>query len=171
MFIKLRLPCTTNTHESKIYTGVTASIFKSRINNRFTKSLNHPSYENDTKLSKHAWNLKRPNWHVNIKWLITLSVPVYSVGGRSCNQCLKETMSVLKSDRSKILNMPVPSIVYYKCQTEPRIQETRTIMITEKTIYIWANRKLITNDINDNQWHFPNLYGTLYISEVLEKYI
>lgn len=76
---------------------------------------------------------------------------------------LEGKMSVLKSDRSKRASP--------KCQTELRIQKTRKIMITKKTIYICANRKLMTKCINNNQWHFPNLHGTLHISEVLGKYI
>ena len=94
---------TTDTHKSKNYIGVTAGTFKSRYNNH-KKSLNNPVYEYETELSKYAWNLKRLNKPYNIKWSIIKCVPAYSAGGRSCNLCLEEKMSILKSEKAKTLN-------------------------------------------------------------------
>ena len=94
---------TTDTHESMNYIGITAGTFKDRFNNH-TKSLNNLAYSNETELSKHAWNLKRQNRQFNIRWSIVKCVPAYSAGGRSCNLCLEEKMSILKSNKEKTLN-------------------------------------------------------------------
>ena len=85
------------------YIGITAGTFKDRFNNH-TKSLNNLAYSNETELSKHAWNLKRQNRQFNIRWSIVKCVPAYSAGGRSCNLCLEEKMSILKSNKEKTLN-------------------------------------------------------------------
>lgn len=93
----------TDTHESMNYIGVTAGTFKERFNNH-KKSLNNIVYSNETELSKYAWNLKRQNRQYNIKWSIIKCVPAYSAGGRSCNLCLEEKMSILKSRKEITLN-------------------------------------------------------------------
>ena len=104
---------TTDTHDSKNYIGVTAGTFKERFNNH-KKSLKNSAYSKETELSKYVWNLKRQNRQFNIKWSIIKCAPAYSAGGRSCNLCLEEKMSIMKSRKEKTLNKR--SEIFSKCR-------------------------------------------------------
>ena len=99
--------------DTKEYIGNTAGTFKRRYANH-VKSLNIQRYSTETELYKYAWKLKKNKRSYTIKWSIIRRIPAYTAGGNSCNLCLEEKLSILKSNRDKTLNKR--SDLFSKCR-------------------------------------------------------
>ena len=96
--------------DTKEYIGNTAGTFKRRYANH-VKSLNIQPYSTETEPYKYAWKLKKNKRSYIIKWSIIKQIPAYTAGGNSCNLCLEEKLSILKSNRDKTLNKRIQTFV------------------------------------------------------------
>ena len=57
-----------------------------------------------TRMRKYVWNLKEREREFTIQWSILKRANSYSSGGKSCNLCLQEKLSILNADKSNLLN-------------------------------------------------------------------
>ena len=72
--------------------------------NNHKKSFSKIEYRNSTELSKYVWDLKEREREFTIQWSILKQANSYSSGGKSCNLCLQEKLSILNADKSNLLN-------------------------------------------------------------------
>ena len=93
----------TSNSKPKVYIGMTGNTFKERFNNH-KKSFSKIEYRNSTELSKYVWDLKEREREFTIQWSILKRANSYSSGGKSCNLCLQEKLSILNADKSNLLN-------------------------------------------------------------------
>ena len=91
------------THEEKHYYGSCETEFKLRYNNH-NQSFKNYSKRNATELSKHFWKIKNDGQQPVIKWNILERANSYQCGGKKCNLCLAEKLTILKSDTPWTLN-------------------------------------------------------------------
>ena len=92
----------TSNSQPKIYIGMTGNTFKEPFNNH-KKSFSNIEYRNSTELSKYVWDLKERERDFTIQWSILKRANSYSSGGKSCNLCLQEKLSILIADKSNLL--------------------------------------------------------------------
>ena len=95
------------------YIGVTADNFKTRYRNH-AKSFANKKYATETELSKHIWKLKESGKQFSIAWSLLKTVPAYKVGGRRCNLCLEEKLTIMKHKTRTLLNKR--SELFTKCR-------------------------------------------------------
>lgn len=93
----------TSGNTTKIYFGSCSTDFKSRYYNH-QQSFNHKEKRHSTELSKEVWRAKDKGITPTIKWSIERSAPAYRCGGKRCNLCLSEKLTILRGDTTKMLN-------------------------------------------------------------------
>ena len=77
-----------------VYYGQTASKFIIRYRNHISNFKNE-KYSKNTELSKYIWKLKNEGVNYEIKWEIHKRIKPYNPGGKRCNLCIGEAMSIL----------------------------------------------------------------------------
>ena len=110
---------TSNTNDTKHYTGMTSNTFKERYRNHI-KSFTHKKYSNETELSKHIWHLKQNKTDFTIKWSIIKKSISYTGGSKRCNLCLEEKLNILKEKDNCLLNKR--SEIISACRHKNRFQ-------------------------------------------------
>ena len=93
----------TKENDDKIYTGLTATPFKTRYSSH-KSSFNNRDKSNQTEPSKHIWKLKDEGTLHNITWTIKRRAQPYSPGSKKCSLCLWEKYFIIKADRKNTLN-------------------------------------------------------------------
>ena len=91
----------------KFYYGSTAMPFKKRFYGHDHNLKNENS--NHTTLSKYAWKLMNSGWKMGsdfkIKWSIVTKAHAFSLGGKKCDLCLTEKITILlHKDQNTLLN-------------------------------------------------------------------
>ena len=87
-----------------VYVGSTATTFKERSENHKT-TLKHENKARHTRLSKHAWELKRSSIEHKIEWRILHRAKEYSSLTKRCNLCLAEKLAIMTADKRTRLNV------------------------------------------------------------------
>ena len=85
------------------YIGCTETEFKKRWDSH-NSTFRHPDHKNPTTLSTYLWKLKNRNLTPEVKWSVMSKAHAFSSGGKECNLCLKEKLTILEADPRKILN-------------------------------------------------------------------
>lgn len=88
---------------TKFYFGSCSTDFKSRYYNH-VQSFTHSSKRNATELSKEFWRFKDRGVIPSIKWSVVCSASPYKCGGKRCNLCLAEKLTILRGDKRFMLN-------------------------------------------------------------------
>ena len=91
-------------NKTMIYTGMAKNTFKERWYKHNSTIEDRPSKENVTTLSDYVWKLKDQNIPFNIKWSIKSRAYAFSSGGRCCDLCISEKMTILLADQRYSLN-------------------------------------------------------------------
>ena len=136
---------------------MTGNTFKERFNNH-KKSFSKIEYRNSIELSKYVGDLKERERDFTIQWSILKRANSYSSGGKSCNLCLREKLSILNADKSNLLNKRRE--VFSKC-----VHKKRFLAGKFKRTNVHATchaRKQLTE---------INLYIYIYIYIYIYKYI
>ena len=61
-------------------------------------------YENETKLSKEVWRIKRSNYTPQIEWKILRVCPPFNQASRRCSLCLNEKLEIALYTGDNLLN-------------------------------------------------------------------
>ena len=85
------------------YVGSTSTTFKERYGNHKT-TLKHERKANSTRLSRHAWELKRSGTRHKIEWRILRRAREYSPMAKRCNLCLAEKLAIITAEKGTRLN-------------------------------------------------------------------
>ena len=94
----------TTKNKTMTYTGMTKNTFKQRFNGHNATIKKRPTKEKVTTLSEHIWKLKDQKTPFNIKWSIKAKAHAFSSGGKRCDLCITEKMTILLSDPRYSLN-------------------------------------------------------------------
>ena len=94
---------TSSTRAPKVDIGSTETPFKQRYANHLM-SFKYERYENQTKLSKYIWGLKRDGKTFCVRWDVLRRAPAYACLSKRCDLCLKKKLMILSADRSSLLN-------------------------------------------------------------------
>ena len=89
--------------ETKTYYGLTEGPFKSRYN-QHQSDLRHEKNRHSTALSKYVHSLKDQNIEHKITWKINSKGYPFQCGGKSCDLCLQEKLTICLADPEKTLN-------------------------------------------------------------------
>ena len=87
---------TSNTQDTKYYTGMTSNTFKEQYRNHI-KSFTLKKYSNEKELSKHICHLKKNRTNFTIKCSIIKKSISYTGGSKRSNLCLEEKLSILET--------------------------------------------------------------------------
>ena len=85
------------------YIGCTQDTFKNRWYSH-NSTFEHADHPNHTTLSTYVWKLKDRNLNPQVKWSVFAKAHAFSSGGKQCNLCLKEKLTILEAEPSEILN-------------------------------------------------------------------
>ena len=88
---------------TKTYYGLTEQNFKSRWNNH-NFSLRNAEHTQKTALSSYVWKCKNNGLNPNIVWSIKAKAYPISSGGRVCDLCLTEKLTILMANPDTMLN-------------------------------------------------------------------
>ena len=80
-------------YKQNIYLGTVKTDFKHRIN-KDTKSFNLEYYENNTKLSKEYWTIKRNYFTPKVSWSVVMKCASFNTTKRKCYMCLNEKLEI-----------------------------------------------------------------------------
>ena len=85
-----------------IYYGSTEREFKKRCSEHKSafRDINRPQ----TALSSYVWKLKGKKIPYHVNWSIKSKGHSFSSGGRACDLCLTEKLTILTADQSTMLN-------------------------------------------------------------------
>ena len=90
-------------NRTMIYIGSTGNDFKSRFNTH-NSSFNNRG-QNETRLSKHIWELKDENTNYSISWRILVKVKGGGESARNvCSTCNSEKIEIARADKRTLLN-------------------------------------------------------------------
>ena len=90
--------------ENKVmsYFGSTERSFKKRYSEHTSSINNRP--KNHTTLSSYIWKLKDKKTPFKIEWSIKSKGHAFSSGGKSCDLCLTEKLTILTENQHSMLN-------------------------------------------------------------------
>ena len=94
----------TTNDKTMTYTGMAKNSFKERFYKHNSTIQERPSKENVTTLSDYVWKLKDRNTPFTIKWSIKTKAYAFSSGGKNCDLCITEKMTILLADPRYSLN-------------------------------------------------------------------
>ena len=86
-----------------IYIGLSADKFKLRWANH-KKSFKNETYQYETTLSQHIWDLKRSDIPYNIQWKIIDRGKQFSPVSNICQLCTKEKYHIIFTPENSLLN-------------------------------------------------------------------
>ena len=89
--------------DNHIYYGASDGEFKSLYNNH-TNSFRYRHHEQDTKLSKHIWEIQDKGINLNVKWSVAAYASTYRCGSRRCEFCLTEKYLIARTNHKNLLN-------------------------------------------------------------------
>ena len=87
----------------KTYYGLTEQTFKARWNNH-QFSLRNADHTKKTALSSYVWKCKNEKLEPKITWSIKTKAYPMSSGGKQCDLCLSEKLTILMADPTSTLN-------------------------------------------------------------------
>ena len=93
MVYQANIDCDIAGHKQKYYLGSCETTFKDRFGNH-KKSFNHSKHENDTKLSKNFWEIKKCSGTPKITWKIIRICRSYNSNSNRCLLCLNEKYEI-----------------------------------------------------------------------------
>ena len=79
------------------YIGQASTTFKERYRNHLL-SFNNKTYEHNTMLSKHIWELKNSGIEYEVTWAQSGQAPSYNPSTKSCKLCLMEKTTILMNE-------------------------------------------------------------------------
>ena len=91
-------------NKTMVYTGMTKNTFKQRFSTHNAAIEKRPPKESVTTLSDYVWKLKDKNIPFSIKWSIKTRAYAFSSGGKRCDLCTTEKMTILLADQRHSLN-------------------------------------------------------------------
>ena len=94
----------TTNNKTMTYTGMTKNTFKQRFNGHNATIKKRPLKEKVTTLSDYVWKLKDQKVPFTIKWAIKSKAYAFSSGGKSCDLCITEKMTIMLADQRYSLN-------------------------------------------------------------------
>ena len=109
--------CDIPNYMTKVYTGISSTVFKSRYGNH-KLSFNNPKYKNDTELSKEFWKIKEKGGTPKLAWKVLGRYSSYNPVSKRCNLCLNEKFTIISYKGSNLLNSR--SEVISKCRHKNR---------------------------------------------------
>ena len=89
--------------ETKVYYGSTKNEFKTRFNKHISTFNNKPN-QGSTTLAKYVHELNKRKIKHKIKWSIKSRAHSFSSGGKKCDLCIVEKLTILKADPRTMLN-------------------------------------------------------------------
>ena len=89
-------------NEEKFYYGMTSGTFKSRYSGH-KNSFKYDKKESTT-LSSYIWKQKNAGRKFDIEWSIKAKAYAFSSGGKQCDLCLTEKLTILLADQETMLN-------------------------------------------------------------------
>ena len=87
----------------KTYYGLTENTFKARWNNH-QSNLRNTEQSHKTSLSSYVWKCKNDHLEPKITWSIKAKAYALSSGGKQCDLCLTEKLTILMADPKSTLN-------------------------------------------------------------------
>jgi hypothetical protein len=87
----------------KTYYGLTENTFKTRWNNH-KSTLRNADHTQKTALSSYVWRCKNRNHQPKITWSIKARAYALSSGGKQCDLCLTEKLTILMANPEATLN-------------------------------------------------------------------
>ena len=87
----------------KTYYGLTETTFKNRWNNH-QFALRNPDHTQKTALSSYVWKCKNKKLEPKITWAIKAKAYALSSGGKQCDLCLTEKLTILMAKPETTLN-------------------------------------------------------------------
>ena len=101
--IVYRATVTSTNDHAKHYYGCCGTDFKSRFYNH-SHTFRQRNKINSTELSKAVWHARDKGDQPQIAWSIVKRAPSYACGGRNCDLCLTEKLTILQADQRTTLN-------------------------------------------------------------------
>ena len=90
--------------QQDLYIGLSGDTFKTRLANH-KKSFKNETYQFETALSQHIWNLKRSDTPFTIQWKIIDRGKLFSPVNNLCQLCTKEKYQIIFSPENPLLNI------------------------------------------------------------------